>query len=386
MEIEIEKIIVREKLYPRLQIDTKKVQEYSENIEKLPPIELNQHNVLIDGMHRIKAYKQVGIEEIEYVVFETKDDDDIYMRAIEVNATHGIQLSYKDKKKIAIEVTKRKLEKDDDATEIRTRLVKVLSVADDTYNKWTKNIREDYDKQIKVQIIREYLEAEYTQQQVAEKFDVSQDTISKNIQSLKIKINLLFSLKSLEYWQSLDKKIQNKLLKEYRTVDEIPTFDEFYNRLRKDFGELSNFKPNPYNIWSYGGQGDTDTTVFGTLPQNIVEQLIHYYTEPFDVVYDPFGGAGITVDACKKWYRRYYVSDMNPTEIAKTKGVKQWKIQDGLPKILPVPKLVFLDPPYWKQAKGKYSNSSDDIANTELKIFYECCQENCPPMDELEKL
>ena len=73
---------------------------------------------------------------------------------------------------------------------------------------------------------------------------------------------------------------------------------------------MSNFKPNPYNIWSYGKQGDTDTTVFGTLPQEIAEQLLWYYTEPFDVVYDPFGGAGITVNACKKWFRRYYVSNI----------------------------------------------------------------------------
>ena len=28
--------------------------------------------------------------------------------------------------------------------------------------------------------------------------------------------------------------------------------------------KMSDFKQNPYNIWSYGKQGDTDTTVFGT--------------------------------------------------------------------------------------------------------------------------
>ena len=32
--------------------------------------------------------------------------------------------------------------------------------------------------------------------------------------------------------------------------------------------KMSNFKPNPYNIWNYSKQGDTDTTVFGTLPQD----------------------------------------------------------------------------------------------------------------------
>lgn len=134
--------------------------------------------------------------------------------------------------------------------------------------------------------------------------------------------------------------------------------------------QMSGFEPNPYNIWSYGKQDPSDTKIFGTLPQGIVEQLLYYYTEPFDVVYDPFGGTGITVDACKKWHRRYYVTDMNPTEIAKTKNIKQWKIQDGIPKELPKPKLVFLDPPYWEQAKGKYSTDPDDLANMPIDDFY----------------
>jgi len=150
----------------------------------------------------------------------------------------------------------------------------------------------------------------------------------------------------------------SKILKKYTN----PKFTETI--------QTKDFEPNPYNIWSYGKQDPVDTTVFGTLPQGIVEQLLYYYTEPFDVVYDPFGGAGITVDACKKWYRRYYVSDMNPTEIAKTKNIKQWKIQDGIPKELPKPKLVFLDPPYWEQAKGKYSKDPDDLSNMSIDDFY----------------
>ena len=134
--------------------------------------------------------------------------------------------------------------------------------------------------------------------------------------------------------------------------------------------ETLNFKVNPYNIWSYGKQGDTDTTVFGTLPQDIIEQLLYYYTEPFDVIYDPFGGAGITVDACKKWYRRYYVTDKTPTEIALTKNIKKRSLQEGLPDGLPVPKLVFLDPPYWEQAKGRYSNDTDDLGNVTEEEFH----------------
>ena len=42
--------------------------------------------------------------------------------------------------------------------------------------------------------------------------------------------------------------------------------------------------------------------------------------------------------------------------------VHKCDIKDGVPKDLPSPKLVFLDPPYWKHAEGKYSNDPDDLA------------------------
>lgn len=317
--MKIDKITTREDLYPRLEIDTKKIQEYSENIEKLPPIEINQDNILVDGLHRIKAHKQAERDEIEYTIFNTKSDNDIMMRAIELNATHGLQLDYKSKKSLAI-----KLYVDDES---RKRLIKALSVSVDTFDVWTKNKKKQLDEERNQKILDLHLQC-WTQQRIANELEVTKKTISA---------------------------ILSKLCKNPKILK---------------ITQMTDFEPKSYNIWSYGKQESADTKVFGTLPQGIVEQLIYYYTEPFDVVYDPFEGAGITVDACKKWYRRYYVSDMNPTEIAKTKNTKQWKIQDGIPNELPKPKLVFLDPPYWEQAKGKYSKDSDDLANMPIDDFY----------------
>ena len=34
-----------------------------------------------------------------------------------------------------------------------------------------------------------------------------------------------------------------------------------------------------------------------------------------------------------------------------------------------MPDLVFLDPPYWKQAEGKYSQDETDLSNVELDDF-----------------
>jgi len=32
--------------------------------------------------------------------------------------------------------------------------------------------------------------------------------------------------------------------------------------------------------------------------------------------------------------------------------------------------LLYLDPPYWKQAEGEYSDDAQDLANMELDQFY----------------
>ena len=70
------------------------------------------------------------------------------------------------------EITNESLEKRKDIVEVRKRLVKALSVADETYNKWTKNIRDEHDKEIQSQIISEYLKAELTKQDVQDKFGI----------------------------------------------------------------------------------------------------------------------------------------------------------------------------------------------------------------------
>ena len=99
-----------------------------------------------------------------------------------------------------------------DVVEIRKRLVEALSVADETYSKWTRNVREEYDKEIQSQIISEYLKAELTQEQVADKFGYKQAHIVGLRNRLLQKVNLLFSLNPQDFFENLPKKIQDKVL------------------------------------------------------------------------------------------------------------------------------------------------------------------------------
>jgi len=317
----ITEIIIRKDLYPRQEEDLSKIVTYSENLEVLPPILINQDNILIDGLHRLKAHQHAKKEDILVEVEKTENDNQIFLRAIETNSTHGLQLSNKDKQSIAVRLFDGKN---------RDRLLKSLSVSDRTFRNWTANKARQLEDERNDEIMRLFLRC-FTQEEIAEKTGEPRQTITDIIQKLK---------------------------------------ENAENGKIAEIGKA--FKPFLYTIWSLP-KINNEVKHFGAFPMEYMESLLYYHTKPFEVVYDPFAGGGTTIDACKKWYRRYYVSDLNPIEIRKD-DINKWDINTGLPKELPVPDLVFLDPPYWKQAQGEYSKQKEDLGNLELKDFYSVFQ------------
>jgi len=85
----------------------------------------------------------------------------------------------------------------------------------------------------------------------------------------------------------------------------------------KDFTKMSesdnfvnspDFTPPIYNVWKR--QTKTNTVDhFGNSEPTWLENLLYLYTDPADIVVDPFAGSGSTIVVCKKRQRRYWVSD-----------------------------------------------------------------------------
>ena len=275
----VSEIKVIDALYPRGDDkDTKLIQRYASDLEVLPPIEINQDNILIDGFHRLSAHKQCKIEKIPCIITNTACEDDLFWLAVRKNNSHGWQLSIENKKRIAIERCGGT--KDDEF------IRKELSIGLSTFNSWTKNKREQLEKDRDTKIMDLWLQC-CTQEEISEKFDISQKTVSNRIDILS---------KS-----AIDSKI------------------------------TKDFTPQLYNIWNFA-KNNNETKHFGNVPTEITENLLYAYTQPFDVVFDPFGGGGATIDACKKWYRRYFVSDIQPSEISLQKGMRTHDITTGLPE------------------------------------------------------
>jgi DNA modification methylase len=107
----------------------------------------------------------------------------------------------------------------------------------------------------------------------------------------------------------------------------------------------------------------------------LLDNLLYLYTNPFDIIVDPFGGGGSTIDLCKKRFRRYWVSDRKPI-VERENEIRKHDLiaEDGSINLPSLPrwkdvKLVYLDPPYWKQAENQYSTDPTDLANMPLEQF-----------------
>lgn len=312
-KIKTSEIVYRQDLYPRFEPNQAQIQKYSDSIEFLPPIKLNQNNILIDGFHRWKAFLLAGVKEIPFEVITTESEKQLKRLAYQLNSNHGLQLSNDEKKRYAQEMYGEMTVQE---------LSKILGVSESSIKNWTATQAQSAKEERDRKIIELYLKAENTLESVAEIISVPKMTVSD-------------------------------IVKKYEK-DKVGDF-------------VQNFTPLLYNIWNTPKQ-DNDRKHFGAFPEVFMENVLHYHTEPLDIIYDPFGGGGTTVDVCKRMFRRYYVSDRKVIP-GRENDIIEHDIKNGLPENLPKPKMVFLDPPYWLQAENQYSQDAADLGNMSLADF-----------------
>lgn len=327
--MKVSDVIFRDDLYPRIETSVSTVQKYAEDLSVLPPIIVNQHNELIDGWHRWTAHKKNGVEEIAATVVITSSDADLLERAIRTNATHGLQLSMADKQDMARKIYAATNERDRAAK--KEELATILSVSKSKVYEWLSRIDKD-TKAKRDRRVRDRWLACWTVEEIAEA-------------------------------ESVDPKTVREVLGDFPDLEKLPKPDQAAAT------HVTDFDLPIYNIWKQ--QTKTEgASHFGNSEVRWLDNLLYLYTKPFDVVLDPFAGGGSTIDICKKRFRRYLASDRKPV-VEREKEIRQHDLKDGplKPPQWKDVKLVYLDPPYWIQAQGQYSNDADDLGNQSLEVF-----------------
>jgi hypothetical protein len=344
VKIKVSEVVFRKDLYPRIEHNQAKAQEYSENIEHLPPIEVNQHKELIDGFHRWTAHKLAGVDEIEATETQTESDNQLLEFAIERNNDHGLQMSMKDKKELSQRLyTACPIEK---RGPMKDRLPKLMSVAYSTIQGWLSDIDGSEIERRNATILQLHLNC-WSQQEIG-------DAVGMTSQGIGV------------------------LLKQFTDLESVSNLDETEAKrhpVKTECVELAKYQDDEfqipiYNVWAFGKKTN-ETGHFGNTEQRIVDNLLWLYTEPFDTVFDPFGGGGSTLDVCEKRLRRCWISDRKPKPGMEDK-LRTMDVCNELPSIRwSDVSLTYLDPPYWRQAENEYSTDAEDLANMPLDEFTE---------------
>lgn len=174
--IKTSEVVWREDLYPRFEPDPSRIQQYAEVIELLPPIEINQHNELIDGYHRWVAHRKNELETIEATVTHTKNDIELDRLMAKRNADFGIQLTNREKRRKARQWFT-------DLTADEQQIADDLAVTVRTVRRWLSRKNKDMKAERDRQIAEMWL-ACYTEEVIAEAVGVHQSTVNRQVEEL----------------------------------------------------------------------------------------------------------------------------------------------------------------------------------------------------------
>jgi ParB-like chromosome segregation protein Spo0J len=264
MKIKIADIIIKEECYPRDQVNEDKILEYAENIDRLPPITINKDKFLIDGRHRIESHNKKDFKEIDFIT-EDIPKNKILERAIELNAKHGLQLSYREKQRLAIQLFEVNNGK---------HLAEILSVSTDCINKWVRAKREFLQDEIAESVLSDYLTTEMTQKEILDKHNKHDTMITE---------------------------LKEKILKEIKLL--ISKKDAASKNLKEKYSVIYHFSPSNSNVWSDVFQDDFGLGSASIDNKVLFKNLLYCYTEqPFDIIYD---FTQTSKEVCRGFYRRY---------------------------------------------------------------------------------
>lgn len=332
--ISVESIRFVKELYPRIKPNDEAIERYRDALEKLPPIVIARNGVLVDGYHRWQAHVREGAEQIQAQDLGNLSDAEIMREAITRNASHGQQLSRQDKAREAGRLWKafEHLEPGDREKEI----AELLAVTDRAVRGWTKDARKEEQRAIKDNAWRRWLSCEFSSyRELGQAFDVDHKTAKSWCG---------------EFWNGFQNSPPS-------ATDAQP------------WGNVQHF-----DVWSFASNdrdGGGQQSYFGACPPQVMENLLWLYTEPGEsIVVDLFAGSGTTLEVSHRMGRRCWVSDIRGNHYSPHLDIHKHDVTTGWPDAAPgKADLIFLDPPYWKQAAGRYSSEPGEWAEMDLAGF-----------------
>ena len=367
--MKIKDLIRDDDIYPRQQLSQKTISAYSESLKagaKFPLIltqEIKDNNgektILLDGVHRIEAYKLNGIEEIEVIHWkkEILDKDkslmDLRIKSIQENLKHGDRLGENDNKFNC----SRMAEADPKITLKYKDFAEIFGVTEMTVSDWIKAIRAR-QKASRDNLIYRLNMLGWTQREIAKQIGVDHSTIS----NILLKSKELYKFTKTEYSQGksieeiaefygLDLTLTRAILLEGKTDEKRA--EELDINIRK------------FTVWNFSSCHPLmgRESFKGRIPGEIPFNAMHWFSKQGDLVVDPMVGSGTTLDAALLLGRRAYGYDINPRE--DRKDIIENDIWKGIP-LKKQANFIFCNAPYWNMI-----SYGEGLSEDKLSKFYD---------------
>ena len=311
IKINIKDLSWDQSIYPRSTKSQKTIIAYTQALEinvQFPPIkiqrvfnypgtETTQATIILDGIHRWSAFKEKGIKKIPAIEWKDKPLDyyknkiSLLLESARCNTSHGDRLTSNDKKRVARDIAS----KDPECNYTEEALAEKLGVTQQTVNIWISDIRARQRTNRNSNIIR-LSRLGWTHEKISEKVGLSRNRISEIVGNTNIcNIDTLIAQgHDMEYIAAhyhMDLALAWALRLEGKTDQEkfkelgwgLRTWDQWnFNECDERFGD----------DWP------------DRIPAQLIAHTLFYFTKPGDLVLDPMAGGGVVTDVCLLFERK----------------------------------------------------------------------------------
>ncbi len=362
--INVEDIILDSSIYPRNNIDHKRVSMFEENMRDgfdFDPIHLQEHPDepgkyrILDGAHRFNAYKGIGVKEIKAEIINLNGKNPILYAARQ--AIGPRQLNDEEARSAARRAYQ------DDPKLSSVEIGKDVGRSRQAVDKYITDLRAVNQFKFDLKMFK-MNKLGLPQDRISKRFNITQQAISSYLQKMPMMAKLV-----------------NSDLKKGFTVPQVaekhgwPEYLVWSLKLEEE-DDLGKCRELQWGVrtWDDWKWTDCDRRFGdewpGRIPAQLVAHILYYFSEQNDLILDPMAGGGVTADTCLALNRRCWSFDMvdRPDERPEIEPYfwdinnLKWPV-NGKTK----PDLIIFDPPYFTKKAKEYEEES--ISNLSKKDY-----------------